>query len=120
MKVIKSNVENIESEVVLLYALTKGKKNTVSVSKLEDEELDAEYPVDVYLLYEDLNNKGETVPLLSIMSGERVLTAQSATFQRSFFEILDLVGNRPFSIRVTDGKTKSDRRFMDCELAALL
>lgn len=120
MKVIKSNVENIESEVVLLYALTCGKKNTVSVSKLEDEELDAEYPVDVYLLYEDLNNKGETVTLLSIMSGERVLTAQSATFQRSFFEILDLVGNRPFSIRVTDGKTKSDRRFMDCELAALL
>lgn len=120
MKVLKSNVENIESEVVLLYALTRGKKNTTSVSKLDDEELDVEYPVDVYLLYEDENNKGETVTLLSIMSGERVLTAQSATFQRSFFEILDIVGDKPFSIRVTDGKTKSDRRFMDCELAALL
>ena len=120
MKVIRSNVENIENEVVLLYALTKGKKNSVSVSKLNDEELEAEYPVDVYLLYEDLNNKGEAVTLLSIMSGERVLTAQSATFQRSFFEILDIVGNKTFSIRVSDGKSRSDRRFMDCELAALL
>lgn len=120
MKVIKSNVENIESEVVLFYTLIKGKKNSVSVSKLEDEELDAEYPVDVYLLYEDLNNKGETVTLLSILSGERVLTAQSATFQRSFFEILDIVGDRAFSIRITDGESKSNRRFMDCELAALL
>lgn len=120
MEVIKSNVENIENEVELLYRLTRGKKNTVSVSKLDDEELDAEYPVDVYLLYEDLNNKNETVTLLSILSGERVLTAQSATFQRSFFEIVEMVKNRAFSIRITDGKSKSDRRFMDCELAALL
>ena len=120
MKIIKSNLENIENEVVMLYALTKGKKNTVSVSKLDDEELEQEYPVDVYLQYEDENNKGESVTLLSIMSGNMVLTAQSATFQRSFFEIVDLVGDRPFSIRVIDGKTKSDRRYMDCELAALL
>lgn len=120
MKVLRSNVENIESEVVLFYALTRGKKNTTSVSKLDDDELDVEYPVDVYLLYEDENNKGEPVTLLSIMSGERVLTAQSATFQRSFFEIVDIVGDKSFSIRVTDGESKSNRRFMDCELAALL
>lgn len=120
MKIIKSNVENIENEVVLLYALTKGKKNTISVSKMSDEQLDNEYPVDVYLQYEDENNKGESVTLLSIMSGGTVLTAQSATFQRSFFEIVDIVGDKTFSIRVTDGKTKSDRRYMDCELAALL
>lgn len=120
MEILKCNLENIENEVLVLYTLTKGKKNTVSVSKLDDEALEKEYPVDIYLLYEDENNKGETVTLLSIMSGDTVLTAQSATFQRSFFEIVDMVGDKAFSIRVTDGRSKSDRRFMDCELAALL
>ena len=66
-----------------------------------------------------MNQKGENVELLSILSGDFVVTAQSATLKRSFFEILEIVGNRNFSIKFTDGKTKSDRRYMDCELASV-
>lgn len=116
MKILKTNIENLEENTLMLYKLTKGKTNK-SANKLDDEELEREYPVTAYLLYEDENNKGETVKLLSILSGNEVITAQSATVQKSFFEIIDLVKGRDFSIKFTDGKTKSDRRFMDCDLA---
>ena len=119
MKVIKSNVENIENEVVLLYKLTKGKK-IKTASKLNDEELDRDYPVDVWLEYEDINEKEDKpITLLSIMSGDTVIVAQSATLQRDFFEILDIVGNRNFTIRFTDGKSNAGRRFMSCELVGI-
>ena len=119
MKVIKTNVENIENEVVLLYKLTKGKKNKTA-SKLNDEELDRDYPVDAWLEYEDINEKEDKpITLLSIMSGDTVIVAQSATLQRDFFEILEIVGNRNFTIRFTDGKSNAGRRFMSCELVGI-
>lgn len=119
MKVIRSNVENIENEVVLLYKLTKGKKNKTA-SKLTDEELAQDYPVDVWLEYEDVNEKEDKpITLLSIMSGDTVIVAQSATLQRDFFEILDIVGDRHFTIRFTDGKSNAGRRFMSCELVGI-
>lgn len=118
MKVIRSNVENIEDEVVLLYRLTKGKKNKTA-AKLNDEELRTDYPVDVWLEYEDVDKEGKPIKLLSIMSGDKVITAQSATLQRDFFEILSIVGDRNFTIRFTDGESKAGRRFMSCELVAI-
>lgn len=118
MKVIRSNVENIENELVLLYTLTKGKKNKTA-SKLTDEELDRNYPVDVWLEYEDADKEGNPIKLLSIMSGDMVVVAQSAPLQRDFFEILEIVGNRNFTIRFTDGKSNAGRRFMSCELVGI-
>ena len=118
MKVIRSNVENIENEVVLLYKLTKGKKNKTA-AKLKDEELMKEYPVDVWLEYEDVDKDGNPITLLSIMSGDVVVVAQSATLQRDFFEILEIVGNRDFTIRFVDGESKGGRRFMSCELVGV-
>lgn len=118
MKVIRSNVENIENEVVLLYKLTKSKKSKMA-SKLNDEELDRDYPVDVWLEYEDVDKEDKPITLLSIMSGDMIIVAQSATLQRDFFEILDLVGERNFTIRFTDGKSKAERRYMSCELVGI-
>lgn len=117
MKIIKTDIADLENDVVMLYKLTHGKSGKTA-TKLNDEELERVYPVTAYLLYEDVNQKGEPVELLSILSGDFVVTAQSATLKRSFFEILDIVGNRSFSIKFTDGKTKSDRRYMDCELVS--
>lgn len=118
MKVIRSNVENIENEVVLLYTLTKGKKNNKVASKLTDEELLQDYPVNVWLEYEE-EKDGNPVRLLSIMSGDKVITAQSATLQRNFFEIVDMVKDHNFTIRFTDGKSNAGRRYMSCELVGI-
>lgn len=118
MKIIKTDIADLENDIVMLYKLTHGKSGKTA-TKLNVEELAQIYPVTAYLLYEDVNQKGENVELLSILSGDFVVTAQSATLKRSFFEILDIVGNRSFSIKFTDGKTKSDRRYMDCELASV-
>ena len=118
MKILKTDIADLENDVVMLYKLTHGKSGKTA-TKLNDEELERVYPVTAYLLYEDVNQKGENVNLLSILSGDFVVTAQSATLKRSFFEILEIVGNRNFSIKFTDGKTKSDRRYMDCELVSV-
>lgn len=115
MKVVKTNIENLEASPLMLYKLTRS-KNAKLVSKLDDDELDKIYHVDCFAKYEDVNNKGETVELLSIMSGETVLTAQSATFKHSFDDILSLVSDRGFSIQIVCGESKSGRRYMDCEL----
>mgnify|MGYP003294670118 CR=1 FL=1 len=54
MKIIKTDIENLENDVVMLYKLTHNKSGK-SATKLDDEELEKVYPVDAYLLYEDVN-----------------------------------------------------------------
>lgn len=120
MKIIKSDIANIEEDVVLSYKMTKG-KGTTSVNKLTPEELALHYDVQAYVLYEDENNKGETVEILSILVNDGdVLAAQSATFKRSFFEIVDICKGRHFAIHIIDGNSKNGRRYMDCELAEVM
>lgn len=115
MKIIKSNIENLEQSPLILYKLTKS-KNAKGVAKLDDEELDKNYHVDAFCVYEDVNSKGENITLLSILSGNVVLTAQSATFRSSFDDILEVVGNRGFTISILSGESKGGRRYMDCDL----
>ena len=118
MNIIRTNIENLMDSPLTLYRLTKSRE-AKSVNKLTDAELDAQYPVDAYAFYEDKNNKDESVTILSILSGTTVLVAQSSTFQRSFEDILDCVGNRHFTIRVLTGTSKNGRRYMDCDLCGL-
>ena len=119
MKIIKTDIEDLNNNPVMLYKMTRG-KSTISVNKLDDEQLDREYSVLAYVLYEDVNNKGEDVEILSVLTeGGLVLAAQSKTFKDSFFDILDLVNGKKFGIRVDSGTSKSGRRYMDCELSSI-
>lgn len=119
MKLIKSNIEDLENNPVMLYKMTRG-KNTVSVNKMDDDQLDRDYAVMGYALYEDVNSKGEDVEILSVLTeGGLILAAQSKTFKESFFDILDIVNGKNFSIKVDSGTSKSGRRYMDCELTAI-
>ena len=119
MKLLESNIEDLENNPVMLYKLTRG-KNTISVNKLDDDQLDHAYSVDGYALYEDVNSKGEDVEILSVLTESGlVLAAQSGTFKKSFFDILDIVKGHDFSIKVDSGTTKSGRRYMDCELTSV-
>lgn len=116
MKIIRTNIADLEKSPLMLYKLTKS-KSTKSISKMTDEELDAVYPVTAYCEYEDVNQRGETVTILSIMSGtDTVLAAQSAIFRDSFAGILDVVGDRNFTIRIITAVSKSGRKYMDCDL----
>ena len=119
LKINDTSNKELLNDPVFLYKMTRG-KTTVSVNKLDDDQLDNDFSVSAWLIYTDVNSKGEDVEILSVLTESGlVLAAQSKTFKESFFDIVDIVGDRPFSIRVLSGTSKSGRRYMDCDLASI-
>ena len=119
LKIIDTSNHELLNDPVFLYKMTRG-KTTVSVNKLDDDQLDNDFSVSAWLIYTDVNSRGEDVEILSVLTESGlVLAAQSKTFKESFFDIDDIVGDRPFSIRVLSGTSKSGRRYMDCDLASI-
>ena len=118
MQIIRTNVKDLEANPLMLYKLTRSKV-TKSVNKMTDEELDKLYPVDAFVEYVDKNNKDEDVTILSFVSGEQIFAAQSATFRETFNSIVDIVGDRHFTIAITTGVSKAGRRYMDCDLRGI-
>lgn len=115
MEIIKTDIANLRDDKKTFYRMTKGE--TLNVKNMTDEDLDREYPVNGYLLYKDTNNRGEDVEILAILSdGGTVVTTVSATFKKSFFEMVELFEDDPFSIRVISGVSRNGRSFFDCTL----
>lgn len=87
----------------------------VSMKNLADGE---KIPVKKYMIFEDVKeNTGEAVEILSILTPDnKVYSAQSKTFKRSFNDITAIVGDQPFTIIKTSGKTKAGRDFINCIL----
>lgn len=87
----------------------------VSMKTLPDGE---KIPVKKYMIFEDVKeNTGEAVEILSILTPDnKVYSAQSKTFKRSFNDITAIVGEQPFTIIKTSGKTKAGRDFINCIL----
>lgn len=86
-----------------------------SIKNLPDGE---KITVKKYMIFEDVKeNTGETVEILSILTPDNeVYSAQSATLKRSFNDIVNIMGDKPFTIIKISGKTKSNRDFINCIL----
>ena len=86
-----------------------------SMKNLPDGE---KIPVKKYMLFEDVKeNTGEVVEILSILTPDNmVYSAQSGTVKRSFTDIVNIMGDKPFTIIKTSGKTKAGRDFINCIL----
>lgn len=117
MKVLKSNVENIENEKKLIYKMTKGTRT--AFKELTDEDLDQSWPVDAYLIYEDSSSDGTTVNTrISILSGNRIIGGQSKPFIDSFSQIIEIMENDPIAIHVQKRVSKQNRAYytatLDC------
>lgn len=116
MKILATNIPNLENDKKTLYLLTK--KTATPISELHDDEYDIAWPVDGYLHYEDLNSDGEVIERLKILSGNRIFSTSGAPAIRTFFEIKDIMGDDPYSINFverTSNKTK--RTYYVCDLA---
>ena len=116
MKILATNIPNLENDKKTLYLLTK--KTATPISELYDDEYDIAWPVDGYLHYEDLNSDGEVIERLKILSGNRIFSTSGAPAIRTFFEIKDIMGDDPYSINFverTSNKTK--RTYYVCDLA---
>lgn len=106
-------------DVMALYSLTKSPEIT-SMKMLADNEL---LTVCDWVVFEDTDSKGNPVTLLSVDAGELgVYITQSATFMRSFEEIIDIreqMGveqQKPFTIKKINNTAKSGREFINCVL----
>ena len=86
-----------------------------SMKNLPDGE---KIPVKKYMVFEDVKEKtGELVEILSILTPDnKVYSAQSGTLKRSFNDIVKIMGDKPFTIIKTSGKTKAGRDFINCIL----
>lgn len=84
--------------------------------------------VNGYVMFEDANKDGETSEILSIIGanadGEvEVWACQSATFKRSFMDIVEIVTQSGMNIddgidiQKLDGEAKSGRAYVDCRWA---
>lgn len=98
------------------YTLTKSPEIS-TVSKLADGEI---MTVKMWIQYQDVNSKGETIDLLAFQTdtGE-VYATQSQTFQNSFSDILDLFDDgrtADFTIKKISGTAKSGRDYINCVL----
>lgn len=112
MEIIKTNIANLKEDKRTLYKLCKARGNNV-----KDLEANSEHPVDAYLLYTDVNSKGDEQTVLTIMSGDLKMQTISKTFISSFLEVAELMGSDEYSIKIIKDITKAGREFVSCELA---
>lgn len=117
MEFIKTNIDTANKKEV--YRLTKG--DSVKVQDLQKGD---SLPVDKYAVYnetkvrnrQDGTTEEYTQQVLSFVSGKMKVGTISATFIKSFLEIVDIMGDEPFSIIVSGGKSRNGRDFVNCEL----
>lgn len=111
MTIVKASREFNKVE---LYKMTQD-HGAVSVKDVPDG---TTLQVSGYLLYEDVDYKGENHELFSVLGEDgTVWTCQSATFKRSFTQMAELFEDESFSIKKMSGVTKANKDYVDCCLA---
>ena len=88
-----------------------------SIKSLKLVEDNTSIPVAGYLTFTDEKDNGDSVDILSIITPDNeVFSCQSATFQRSFDNITNIMHGKQFSIIKVSGTTKAGRPYIDCAL----
>ena len=117
MTFLKTNIDTVNKKEV--YRLTKGDSQ-----KIEGLDYGLSIPVEKYALYtevQDRNKQDGTTEqydqtVLTFTSGGCKFGTISATFIKSFMEIVELMAGDPFAIIITGGQSKSGRKYVNCEL----
>ncbi len=114
MEIIRTNIDPTNKRE--LYRLTKSE-----AMRAQDMERGTSAPVEKWCLYTEEAQKkdGTTEPrdvLSIIFTGGAKISTISGTFIRSFLEIVEIMGDEPFSIVFTGGKSKGGREYVNCTL----
>ena len=117
MNFIKTSIDTQNKKAV--YRMTKGDS-----LKIEGVEKGTTLPVEAYALYDDDKTRQKqdgttedyTQRVLTFVSSGKKFGTISATFIRSFMEIVDIMGDEKFAIIVTGGQSKNGRNYVNCEL----
>lgn len=114
---IATNI-NIEDKKAV-YRMTKGDS-----LKIDGLEKGISLPVEKYALYveekertkQDGSKEVYQQNVLTFTSGNQKFGTISATFIRSFMEIVEIMEDDPFAIIITGGQSRNGRNFVNCEL----
>lgn len=89
-----------------------------SITSMKDVADNEVISVAGVLTFEDVKEStGEVVEVMSIITPDKkVYSCQSATFKRTVTDLINLMGDKPFSLIKISGKTKSGRDFINCVL----
>ena len=117
MTFLKTNINTEDKKQV--YRMTMGDSQ-----KIDGLERGLSLPVDHFALYPEVKDRkkqdGTTEQyeqtVLTFTSGPHKFGTISATFIKSFLEIVKLMDGDPFAIIITGGESKSGRKFVNCEL----
>lgn len=117
MTFLRTNINTEDKKQV--YRMTKGDSQ-----KIDGLEKGLSLPVDNFALYTETKDRkkqdGTTEQyeqtVLTFTSGPHKFGTISATFIKSFLEIVDIMGDDPFAIIITGGESKSGRKYVNCEL----
>ena len=71
---------------------------------------------EAWILYEDVNLRGETVEVLAILAKGEVYSTISETFKREFMKIVDYFGGDVGEINVFTGASKAGRSYVTCSV----
>ena len=114
MEIIKANFDTANKYD--LYKLTK------SAGEMVQNAPDGmSIPVDKWCMYNDPKEgkdgtmKENIVLSFTDLSGVKYSTV-SATFQREFSDIVDIMGDDKFAVLLKHGQTKAGKPFVTCEL----
>lgn len=114
---IATNINTEDKKAV--YRMTKGDS-----LKIEGLEKGISIPIEKYALYvedkerskQDGSKEMYQQNVLTFTSGQQKFGTISATFIRSFMEIVEIMGEDPFAIIITGGQSRNGRNFVNCEL----
>lgn len=117
MTFLKTNINTEDKKQV--YRMTKGDSQ-----KIDGLEKGLSLPVDLFALYTEVKDRkkqdGTTEQyeqtVLTFTSGPHKFGTISATFIKSFLEIVEIMEGDPFAIIITGGESKSGRKYVNCEL----
>lgn len=117
MKFLKTSIDTTDKRAV--YRMTKGDSQ-----KIDGLEKGLSLPVDNYALYTETKERKKQdgsveeyeQTVLSFTSGPHKFGTISATFIKSFLEIVEIMDGDAFAVIITGGESKSGRRYVNCEL----
>lgn len=114
---ISTNIDPQDKKQV--YRMTKGDS-----LKIDGLEKGISLPVDKFALYveekERAKQDGSTElykqNVLTFTSGNQKFGTISATFIKSFMEIVEIMDGEQFAIIITGGQSRNGRNYVNCEL----
>lgn len=108
MNIIRQSKENMKATEI--YKLSKDPK----IQKMS-ENIGRTVNVDSWIIYSELNAKGEEVVVLSIKDQDgTVLATNSKVFREQFEDIAEICGGDVDMIEIISGLSKNNREYVTC------